>query len=230
MRLTSKKMVASAGVAALALGGGVASAALPSGDGTIIACAAKTDRVSGTGLLGPKVTLDRQGTLRAIDSAAGQQCQTDEQPLSWNVKGQPGDPGPAGLTGLTGPQGLAGAAGPPGATGPVGPQGPSGPAGSALGWAHVLGDGTVDSGHNVTQANVTKAFPRGYCFTGLGFVPHAVVASLDGFNFMSGSTDAVQAKIGNGFSAGQCPAGVQVEVFEQLAGTTAPMPFSIVFE
>jgi hypothetical protein len=113
MKLTPKKMLASAGIAALALGGGVASAAIPSGDGTLTACAAKTNRTSGTGLLGPQVTLDRQGTLRAIDTETGQHCRPDEQPLSWNIKGQPGDPGPTGPAGPQGPPGPAGPTTPP---------------------------------------------------------------------------------------------------------------------
>lgn len=151
------------------------------------------------------------GGLRIIDTAkrgfAGK-CRRSEKALNWNQKGAKG------LQGTAGPAGTPGTPGTPGA---------------ALGWAHVLGDGTVDSGQNVTTTNVTKAFTKGYCFAGLGFVPHAAVVSLDGFNFTAGSTDAAQVKIGNGFSAGQCPAGVQVEVFELLTSAT-PVPFSIVFE
>lgn len=109
-----------------------------------------------------------------------------------------------------------------------GPRGLPGAAGT-LGWAHVLADGTVDSGHNVTTANVTHPFPTGYCFIGLGFVPHAAVASLDGFNFTSGSTDQVQVQIGGNFPAKNCPTGVQVEVHVQNAGNAAA-PFSIIFQ
>jgi hypothetical protein len=71
----------------------VATGAIPNPDGSVDACIAKADRSSKTGLLGPTVTLDRRGTLRAIDTAAGQECAADEQPLSWNVKGEQGDPG-----------------------------------------------------------------------------------------------------------------------------------------
>jgi hypothetical protein len=145
------------------------------------------------------------GDLRVIDTAklgfAGK-CRATEKALSWNEQG------PKGLPGATGTRG---------------------PAGSALGWAHVLADGRVDSGHNVTTANVTHPFATGYCFIGLGFVPHAAVASLDGFNFTAGSTDQVQVQIGGNFPANNCPTGVQVEVHVQNAGGTAA-PFSIIFQ
>jgi hypothetical protein len=86
-------------------------AAIPDSDGKVDACIAKADRTSATGLLGPTVTLDRRGTLRAVDSAAGEQCRSDEQPLAFNVKGQKGDTGPQGERGPEGPQGPAGPAG-----------------------------------------------------------------------------------------------------------------------
>jgi hypothetical protein len=91
-------------------------------------------------------------------------------------------------------------------------------------------DGTVDSGHNVTTANVTHPFPSGYCFSGLGFVPHAAVVSLDGLNFGVGSTDAAQVKIGSNFPANNCAPGVQVVVHVQIASGCTALPFSIIFE
>jgi hypothetical protein len=93
-----------------------------------------------------------------------------------------------------------------------------------------LGDGTVDSGNNVTSSNVTHPFTSGYCFIGLGFTPHVAVVSLDGgVTFTAGSTDAAQVQIGHNFPANNCPTGVQVIVHEQIASGT-PQPFSIIFE
>jgi hypothetical protein len=195
--------IAAASIALLVAVSAVAVASIPGSGSVVNACYQKNG-----------------GGLRVIDAAkrgrAGK-CRSGEKALSWNEQGPKGSQGIAGTPGTPGTQGTAGAPGSPG------------PAGAALGWAHVLGDGTVNSGHNVTTANVTHPFTTGYCFTGLGFVPHAVVASLDGFNFTAGSTDAAQVKIGDGFSPGQCPAGVQVEVHVQIASGT-PEPFSIIFE
>jgi hypothetical protein len=159
---------------------------------------------------------NRTGLLRVVAKAPschkakgrGRHRDPGELPVSWNQ---------------TGPRGLQGTAGTPGAPGTPGTPG------AALGWAHVLPDGTVDSGHNVSTGNVTHPFTFGYCFTGLGFVPHAAVASLDAINFAAASHDAAQVKIGDVFSPGQCPTGVQVEVHELIASST-PEPFSIVFE
>jgi hypothetical protein len=86
------------GALALLGGAAIATGAIPGGDGAVSGCVAKNARTSKTGLLGPNVTLDRQGTLRAIDAEAGQECSADEQPLTFNVQGQKGDPGPPGPT------------------------------------------------------------------------------------------------------------------------------------
>jgi Collagen triple helix repeat (20 copies) len=97
--------------AACALAGGVALAAIPGGDGTIIGCYLKTT-----------------GTLRVIDPAEGQHCVGSlETAISWNQHGAPGLPGPKGDAGPAGPKGDTGATG---ATGDAGPQGSAGPAGA----------------------------------------------------------------------------------------------------
>lgn len=181
--------------------------------------------------------------VRIVDAQAGQHCAATEQTVSWSkgyryrgawapatafsvldvvTSGGSSWVAKAASTGkspATNPTiwGLLASAGAPGA------------AGAARGWAHVLGDGTVDAGHNVATANVTHPFTSGYCFKGLGFVPHVAVASLDGVNFTTGSTDAVQVHVGGDFGAANCGAGVQVIVHEQIASGT-PEPFSIIFE
>jgi hypothetical protein len=115
-------------VGAGALGAaGIAVASIPGQGGVINGCYNNTN-----------------GSLRVIDSSAGDTCKTSETAIQWNQVGQQGPvgpqgpqgpagptgpQGPAGPTGATGPAGPAGAQGLPGATGPAGPQGPAGVSG-----------------------------------------------------------------------------------------------------
>jgi hypothetical protein len=107
-----------AALAVAAVGGGLAYAAIPGGDGTITACYANKD-----------------GSLRVIDTTAGETCDKKETPLAWNTQGAPGPAGPQGAQGPAGPAGPPGpkgdtgepgAAGAAGATGPAGGEGPAG--------------------------------------------------------------------------------------------------------
>ena len=82
--------------------------------------------------------------------------------------------GPRGLRGLTGsagPQGAQGAAGAAGAPG------------SAVAYARVNADGTVDEANskNVADANVTHPEAGVYCFVGLSFAVHAVSVASDDY-------------------------------------------------
>jgi hypothetical protein len=52
-----------------------------------------------------------------------------------------------GTRGPQGPQGPTGTSGPPGTPGRVGPTGPAGAPGSALAFAHINADGSVDATH-----------------------------------------------------------------------------------
>jgi hypothetical protein len=79
--------------------GGLAVAAIPTGDGTITGCYD-----------------NRTGMLRVIDSEAGAQCRTSETPLAWS---QTGPQGPQGPEGPQGPQGSQGPPGPPGEDGVI---------------------------------------------------------------------------------------------------------------
>ncbi len=120
-----RRSVLVAGVAAgiAAVAGGIAYSAIPSG-GVIHAC-----------------YRNGVGTLRVIDTTAGQRCRRGETAILWDqhgTAGPAGPPGPRGATGSTGregPTGATGAQGPAGATGPAGqagatgPQGPAGPQG-----------------------------------------------------------------------------------------------------
>ena len=98
------------GGATVALGAGLASAAIPGADGVINGC-------YGT----------NHGTLRVIDSESGKQCLDSEVPISWNQKGLKGDPG---AQGIQGPQGEKGEKGEKGDQGLQGVQGEKGDQGA----------------------------------------------------------------------------------------------------
>src|SRR5262249_50521774 len=113
---------------------------------------------------------------------------------------QKGDLSGGAVRALKGNRGLRGAQGTPGAAGPQGPQGvqgvqgPAGPAGTAVAYVHVAADGTLDAANSkgVAASQVTRTTTGIYCISGLSFVPHAVVASNDGFgpsnNFIANPT------------------------------------------
>ena len=109
MRTRSKaRVVALVAGAALLLAGGVAYATIPDSGGVIHGCYAKN------------------GSLRVVDTAAGEACSSKETALTWNQTGPQGPPGPQGAEGPQGPAGPSGPAGPQGRLGPTGPQGPTG--------------------------------------------------------------------------------------------------------
>ena len=91
--------------------------------------------------------------------------------------------GPRGLRGLTG------AAGPAGPQGPAGPAGAAGAPGSAVAYARINADGTVDetNSKNIADANVTKPGAGTYCFVSLSFTVHAVSVAPDAY----GPTDGI---------------------------------------
>jgi hypothetical protein len=90
----TKTVVLLAVVAAVAVGTGVATGAIPGGDGTITGCY----KVKG-------------GAVRVIDAESGATCSSDEVKLSWSQKGPAGPAGPAGPKGDQGDPGPAGPAG-----------------------------------------------------------------------------------------------------------------------
>src|ERR1700690_1291776 len=81
-------------LAATALAGGVAWAAIPGSDGTIQGCYGKVG-----------------GLLRVIDPSKGERCLGAEVPISWNQKGSKGDPGVKGDSGAKGSSGAKGDSG-----------------------------------------------------------------------------------------------------------------------
>jgi hypothetical protein len=86
-----------------------------------------------------------------------------------------------GLRGLRGLTGATGATGTAGAQGPKGDTGATGSPGSALAYAHVNADGSLVAADskNITAGNLYKStlMTGVYCFKGLGFTPHNVVAT-----------------------------------------------------
>lgn len=76
-----KRVAAVAAVGAVVFGAGAitAVAAVPGGDGVIHACRSNP-----------------LGTIRVIDTDAGQRCRAGEKPLDWNQTGPPGPAGEAG--------------------------------------------------------------------------------------------------------------------------------------
>jgi len=90
----TKTVVLVAVVAAIAVGTGVATGAIPGGDGTITGCY----KVKG-------------GAVRVIDAESGATCSSDEVKLSWSQKGPAGPAGAAGPKGDKGDPGPAGPAG-----------------------------------------------------------------------------------------------------------------------
>jgi hypothetical protein len=133
--------------------------------------------------------------------------------------------GKRGLRGLARPRGLQGLQGPPGAPGANG---------TALAYAHVLSNGTVDGPQalNVANANVVKpALSTGfYCFANLSFTPHNAVVTLEE-PFPVGETLGLAARviIGPGVPFG-CPAGTQTLVtIRKDAGGVEDHGFYILF-
>jgi len=106
---------------------------------------------------------------------------------------------------------LRGRRGARGPAGPAGPAGQKGPAGAALAYAHITASGKFDASHSsgVTAANYTHNGAGKYCFKGLSFTPHNVVATTDAAG--TGALPGPFAHVALG-SSSFCPSGSQVAV------------------
>ena len=115
--------------------------------------------------------------------------------------------GNRGLRGLTGQTGAPGTSG---VKGDKGDKGDTGAPGTAVAWAYVHSDGTVDpvQSKGLTNANVTHPATGYYCFTGLSFTPKNIVVAP---NNIGPVFDTV--------AAGSIPASGQT--FVTCAGTQA---------
>jgi hypothetical protein len=139
--------------------------------------------------------------------------------------------GKTGKAGPTGPQGIAGK---DGAAGKEGKEGKEGPPGTAVAYALVNADGTVDPAHSkgITSANVTKEAISAYCFRGLGFTPKAAVATvqLSIAAPMYYASVAIPGSVANDCSTSPSPAQVEVGTINGEAKAFAPAAFFIFFE
>lgn len=190
-QLNPRTRVIAVAIGTLALAGAVTYATIPDSAGVVHGCYTRLT-----------------GQLRVIDTGAGQTCLRFETPISWNQVGPPGPAGPAGPQGSQGPQGAQG------------DPGPAGPAGTALAYAHVLADGTLDPDQSSGNVTVSKAgdpnspTAGAYCIGVSGGTVHAAVASLDSHPNVGGT---VQAGV---FNASDCanwghPSDIYVVTREQ---------------
>lgn len=123
------------------------------------------------------------------------------------------------LRGPAGPRGLAGAAGATGAQGAQGAQGLQGPAGTAVAYARVQADGSLQPDiaglpsqvKGLQTTDIVKgeaaAATGTYCFGDLGFVPASAVATLDNADAVAANRNLVASvAIFRGEDLGDCPA------------------------
>jgi Collagen triple helix repeat (20 copies) len=139
-----------------------------------------------------------------------------------------------GNTGKQGPAGKEGPRGPSGTNGATGSVGPTGPAGTAVAYALVNADGTVDPEHSkgITSANVTKESISAYCFRNLGFTPKAAVASvqLSVAAKMYYASVAIPGKVSGDCSETSGTTQVEVGTINGETHTFAPAAFFVIFE
>ena len=140
------------------------------------ALAAKHYLINSTKQVSPKV-------LKALKGKTGKAGATGKEGPG-GKDGAPGGPGKEGPRGQEGVPGTTGKEGPPGKEGPKGEkgiEGHEGAPGSALAYAHVNANGTLDTTNtssNIESANVKHTVAGVYEFTGLPFAVHSVDATL----------------------------------------------------
>jgi hypothetical protein len=133
------------------------------------------------------------------------------------LKGKTGAPGAQGAQGPQGAKGDSGAAGPKGDTGAKGDAGAAGADGTAVAFARILLDGSVDAGQSkgITAAMVTHPGAGSYCISGLGFTPKNVVATAQFIHRTLGTY------VNQGSSYLSCPVTAQVSVGQYEDGGAA---------
>jgi hypothetical protein len=195
----------------------------------IVACVALVVALGGVsyaagvlpaGSVGAKQIKKRAVTLTKISPAARSA-----------LTGQLGPPGPKGDNGDPGAPGAQGPKGDPGAPGLAGPKGERGDPGSALAYAHVNADGTVDDSRSkgISSANVTKRSTSSYCFHDLSFTPNNAVATID-YGGSSTGREIAQVEIATSGDAVDCEPGETIEVATANPSTGfTPQPFWVVF-
>lgn len=116
-----------------------------------------------------------------------------------------------------------------GPRGPVGPQGPAGSGGSALAYAHITAKGALDASHSsgVTASNFKHNGAGRYCFSGLSFTPHNVVATIDAAGAGTKLPGPI-AHVALGTSS-FCPTGSQVAVITESSNALANFGVYVLF-
>jgi Collagen triple helix repeat (20 copies) len=189
--------IAIAGITGLSLGGGVALASDSMSPEVISGC------------------YNPSGTLRILNAAAGQTCNSNETPISWN---EIGPEGPAGPQGEQGPAGVAGPQGEQGPAGVAGPQGEQGPAGPTYVATGLVGpDGTV----GFTQGpvpTVERTALGTYSFSITGMGSGCLTPQLTGYY----TTQTIY------FGGGSCSAGGLTTTVFTGDGNDAPWSYTIV--
>jgi hypothetical protein len=140
--------------------------------------------------------------------------------------------GPKGATGATGPAGAKGDKGEKGDKGDKGERGLTGEAGSALAFASIEADGTVEveNSKGITQANVEVPATGIYCLSGLGFTPKVAIVSPNAVGPVDGilANPVVKAP-SNGLSGCAGEAQVRIHITTAAAPTTlSSHPFYII--
>ncbi|HXB17000.1 MAG TPA: hypothetical protein VNV44_14790 [Solirubrobacteraceae bacterium] len=157
----------------------------------------------------------------ALSVLKGHKCPKGSRSLSWNQRGV------SGVTGATGAKGTAGA---------QGVQGAKGEAGTAVAYARVAENGSLEPGDsgrqnkNVAQVDVEHPEAGIYCFGGLAFgVASAMVSPDSAGQAEQDATTTVAVQ--RGVTLGKCDAGHQQARVTTLVGpTAADHRFQIWFE
>jgi hypothetical protein len=117
--------------------------------------------------------------------------------------------------------------GPRGFRGSKGAKGDRGASGTAVAYAAVASDGTIDTARSkgIAQANMSHTTTGVYCFVNLSFTPKNVVATLQ-----PGTDEVVYASIPAPSPSLGCPAGaVTVQVKHATAATNSNLGFYVAF-
>jgi hypothetical protein len=132
--------------------------------------------------------------------------------------------------GPRGKRGLRGPAGPRGLTGPTGPGGAVGPAGSALAFAYIGVDNTLDPSLSKNVQLLSIPTPGLYCMNVTAGTPQNVVATL-GVSALGSVTDHIRASVLPTNVSANCPGVTDADTVVETAastGTRGNRPFSIV--
>jgi hypothetical protein len=163
----------------------------------------------------------------ALSVLVSRRCPRGTRALSWNQQGLPGAPGGKGAKGAKGTTGLPGA------------EGKQGAAGTAVAYARVSANGTLEPGDsgrqnkNVVPGNVEHDATTGaghYCFGGLPFAVASAMVSPDSAGDIDGKVYATVA-VQRGIHLGSCDAQhQQARVTTLVKEVAADHRFQIWFE